>query len=80
MKTKVIIQAIVGVALLYGGYAIWRRIKAKDDEQTNFDGSGEMVIAENNYPYGQYFANREDIRVESLPFYRRNRGTYKSYR
>jgi len=79
MKTKGIIQAIVGVALLYSGYAIWRRIKAKDDEQTNFDGGNDVVLAENNYPYGEYFAAREDLTIQSLPFYRRNKGTYKSY-
>lgn len=44
----------------------------------NFSGSGEMILAEKNYPFGQYFQDPTGIVVSSKPFVRRNRGTYKS--
>jgi hypothetical protein len=50
----------------------------KKDENTNFDGNNASILAEKNYPYGQYFADRQSRRVSSRPFYRRNRGTYKA--
>lgn len=39
----------------------------------NFDGSQDMLIAKNNYPYGENFRNRKMIRVSAMPFYRANR-------
>ncbi len=39
----------------------------------NFDGSQDMVIAKNNYPYGENFRNRKMSRVSAMPFYRANR-------
>jgi hypothetical protein len=46
----------------------------------NFAGSNDMLLAENNYPFGQYFEDPIGIKVNSRPFYRRNLGTYKSRR
>jgi hypothetical protein len=78
MKTKAIIQGVVGLALLYGGYRIWRTIRKNEDENTNFSGNNEILLAENNYPFGQYFKDPVGITVKSRPFYRRNKGTYKA--
>ena len=47
-------------------------------EFPNFSGDGQMLLAENNYPFGQYFQDPVGLVVSSKPFVRRNRGTYKS--
>ena len=39
----------------------------------NFDGGQDMVIAKNNYPFGENFRNRKMARVSAKPFYRANR-------
>jgi len=44
----------------------------------NFTGGDQMLLAEKNYPFGQYFEDPTGIVVSSKPFVRRNRGTYKS--
>jgi hypothetical protein len=44
----------------------------------NFTGGDQMVLAEKNAPFGQYFHDPVGIVVSSKPFVRRNRGTYKS--
>jgi hypothetical protein len=46
----------------------------------NFAGSNDMLLAENNYPFGQYFKDHLGFIVKSRPFYRKNLGTYKQRR
>lgn len=73
---KGIIQGVIAVALIGGAYAIWKSMNKKEDENTNFAGDDKSLLAENNYPFGQYFKDRSGIVVKSRPYYRRNRGIY----
>ena len=78
MKTKGILFAVLATATLAGGAYLLIQMNKKDDENTNFAGQDEDVIASSNYPFGQYFKDRTGIVVKSRPFYRQNRGTYKA--
>jgi hypothetical protein len=78
MNTKGISQAILAAGIIGTGIYLYFSMKKKDEENTNFDGNNASILAEKNYPYGQYFADRQSRRVSSRPFYRRNRGTYKA--
>lgn len=76
MNKKGIIQAAVAVGLVGGAIYFWLSMNKKDDENTNFAGDDKSLLAENNYPFGQYFKDRSGIVVKSRPYYRRNRGVY----
>lgn len=52
-------------------------LEVNQNEFPNFTGNKDMLLAKNNYPFGQYFANNPAITVSSMPIRRRNRGTYK---
>lgn len=52
-------------------------LEVNQNEFPNFTGDRDMLLAKNNYPFGQYFENNPAITVSSMPIRRRNRGTYK---
>jgi hypothetical protein len=78
MNKKGIFQAVLAAGIIGTGIYLYFSMRKKDDENTNFDGNNASILAEKNYPYGQYFAERKARRVSSRPFYSRNRGTYKA--
>lgn len=78
MKTKGYLFGVLAIATIAGGaYLLITMNKKDEDENTNFAGSDENVIAKKNYPFGEYFEDPVGIKVKSRPFYRRNKGTYK---
>lgn len=52
-------------------------LEVNQQEFPNFSGNKDMLLAKNNYPFGQYFANNPALTVSSMPIRRRNKGTYK---
>jgi hypothetical protein len=73
MNTKGIFQAVLAAGIIGTGIYLYFSMRKKDDENTNFDGNNASILAEKNYPYGEYFADRKVRRVSSRPFYRSNR-------
>lgn len=73
MNTKGIFQAVLAAGIIGTGIYLYFSMKKKDEENTNFDGNNASILAEKNYPFGEYFADRQVRRVSSRPFYRSNR-------
>ena len=73
---KGIVQGLVALTLIGGAFYLWKSMNKKDDENTNFAGDNKSLLAENNYPFGQYFKDRSGIVVKSKPFFGRNRNVY----
>lgn len=72
MNKKGIFQAILAAGIIGTGIYLYFSMRKKD-ENTNFDGNNASILAEKNYPFGEYFADRQSRRVSSRPFYRSNR-------
>lgn len=78
MKAKGYLFGVLALATISGAaYLLITMNKKDEDESTNFAGENELLLAENNNPYGQYFKDPIGITVRSNPFYARNKGTYK---
>lgn len=78
MKTKGYLFGVLAAATLLGGAYLFITMNKKDDENTNFAGGEDDVIASSNYPFGEYFKDPVGIIVKSRPFYSRNKGSYKA--
>ena len=79
MRSLGILQSVLAVIAIGGGlYLFVKNTRNEDEEETKgIDGSNEQVLlAENNHPFGQYFHDPVGITVSSKPFYRRLRRVY----
>jgi hypothetical protein len=77
MKALGVFQILLALTAVSGGIYILMKHTDKGDS-SNFSGGDDekMLIAENNYPFGEYFQDPVGITVKSKPFYRRHGRTY----
>jgi hypothetical protein len=77
MKALGIFQVLLALTAVSGGiYVLVKHAEKADDNNFSGGNDDKMLLAENNYPYGQYFKDPVGITVKSKPFYRRHGRTY----